>query len=72
VWNENQGVWSIIAPVDAGDDPVCHVSGDFTSSPNKPLSQTLFGMLVSDTIAGAGSGSRIGTLGELRMKPSLD
>jgi len=63
VWNENQGVWSIIAPVDAGDDPVC---------PNKPLSQTLFGMLVSDTIAGAGSGSRIGTLGELRMKPSQD
>lgn len=63
VWNENQGVWSIVAPVDAGDDPVCHVTGDFTSSPNKPLSQTLFGMLVSDTLLGAG---RIGTLGELR------
>src|SRR5262245_16629882 len=38
VWSENQGVWSIIAPVDAGDDPVCRVEGDFTSSPDEPLS----------------------------------
>jgi hypothetical protein len=66
VWDESQRVWYIIAPVDAGDDPVCHVDGDFTSSPSKPLSQTLFGMLVSDTIVGAWAGSRIGSLGELR------
>src|SRR5688572_3342871 len=64
VWTENQGVWSIHAPLDAGDDPVCRLEGDFSTSPDEPLSQVLFGMLVSDTMVGDGSGSA--SLGDLR------
>jgi hypothetical protein len=66
VWTENQGVWSIHAPIDAGDDPVCRLGGDFSASPNEPLSHVLFGMLVSDTMVGDWSGTGIGSLGELR------
>ncbi len=66
VWTENQGVWSIHSPVDAGDDPVCRVDGDFSTSPDEPLSQVLFGMLVSDTLVGDWAGAGIGSLGELQ------
>lgn len=66
VWVENQAVWSIAAPIDAGDDPRCRVDDVSFVSPDAPVSQTLLGMLVSDTLVGAWSGSRIGTLGELR------
>jgi hypothetical protein len=60
-----------LVPVDAGDDPICLVDGDDEShqGPSAPLSQTLFGMVVSDTLVGAWSemqiGSSIGVLGEL-------
>lgn len=63
VWIENQGVWSIVAPVEAGDDPLCRADGEPTSSPDAPLSRTLLGMVVSDTLAGVGR--RVGPLGEL-------
>lgn len=66
VWSENQGVWSIVTQVDAGDDPLCRVDDKSFVSPDAPLSQTLFGMLVSDTLVGAWASTRIGALGELR------
>jgi hypothetical protein len=66
IWSENQGVWSIVTRVDAGDDPLCRVDDKSFASPDAPLSQTLFGMLVSETIVGAWAGTRVGTLGELR------
>jgi hypothetical protein len=71
IWSENQGVWSIFVPLDAGDDPICLVDGDDEShqGPSTPLSQTLFGMVVSDTLVGAWSemqiGPSLGVLGEL-------
>lgn len=65
VWDENQGVWAIFARADGGDDPVCSVDDDSLASPNAPLSQTLLGMLVSDTLVGAWAGRGIGPLGEL-------
>jgi hypothetical protein len=67
VWTENQGVWSIFAPLDAGDDPVCVIRGDTNGSHNESLSRMLLGMLVSDTLVGGWSGSsQFGSLGELR------
>lgn len=66
VWTENQGVWSIVAPLDAGDDPVCKAREDLTGSLDAPLSQMLSGMLASDTLVGGWSGRRVGALGELR------
>lgn len=66
VWTENQGVWSIHAPVEAGDDPVCRVDGDSSTSINEPLSHVLLGMLVSDTLVGSWSGGGTGALGALR------
>jgi hypothetical protein len=65
VWTENQGVWSIVAPLDAGDDPICEARGDLSGSLDAPLSQMLSGMLVSDTLVGSRSGTRVGALGEL-------
>lgn len=65
VWDENQGVWAIVAPADGGDDPICSVNDHSFASPNAPMSQTLQGMLVSDTLVGAWTGRRIGPLGEL-------
>jgi hypothetical protein len=65
VWTENQGVWAIITPVDAGDDPICRVNDATFASPDAPLSRTLLGMLVSDTLVGAWAGSHLGPLGPL-------
>jgi hypothetical protein len=65
VWDENQGVWSIITSIHGGDDPLCIVDDDAFASPNAPLSRTLLGMLVSDSIVGAWSGQRHGPVGEL-------
>jgi len=66
VWHENQGVWTIVAPADVGDDPICRVIDDTFASPDAPLSRTLLGMLVSDTLIGAWAGTHVGPLGELR------
>ena len=65
VWIENQGVWDIVAPLDAGDDPICRVREGSFASPDAPLAQTLLGMLVSDTLVGAWTGRHVGPLGEL-------
>jgi hypothetical protein len=66
IWMENQGVWSISAPLDAGDDPPCRVEGEFNAPLDAPLSSTLLSMLLSDTLVGAWAGARIGPLGALR------
>ena len=65
VWVENQGVWSICAPMDE-EDPLCRLDRDTSFVfPATPLSRTLLGMVVSDTLVGAWAGSRIGPLGTL-------
>ena len=65
VWDENQGGWRIDAPLNAGDDPRCEVNDASFASSAAPLSQTLVGMVASDTLVGAWAGNRVGPLGEL-------
>lgn len=65
VWTENQGVWSILARLDGSDDPMCRLDDDHVGWPPTPLSASLFGMLVSDTLVGAWAGQRMGPLGRL-------
>ena len=65
VWDENQGVWRIEAALDAGDDPRCEVNDASFASPAAALSQTLVGMVASDTLVGAWAGDRVGPFGEL-------
>ncbi|MBP6840256.1 MAG: hypothetical protein KA190_23355 [Kofleriaceae bacterium] len=64
VWTENQGVWQVTCPL-GGDDPRCDVDDDTYIRPDAPLSATLLGMLVSDTLVGAWAGHGVGPLGEL-------
>lgn len=65
VWTENQSVWSIRAELDGSDDPMCRLDDDSYDWPATPLSASLFGMLVSDTLVGAWDGRRMGALGRL-------
>lgn len=64
IWSENQGVWSVHVPLD-GDDPITFATDDANSSPDAPLNETLFGLLVSDTLVGSWSGRGEGSLGRL-------
>ncbi len=65
IWIENQGVWTICAALNGDADPLCTIDDADYASPNAPLSQTLLGMLVSDTLVGAWGGRRQGPLGLL-------
>ncbi|MCB9563475.1 MAG: hypothetical protein H6708_24000 [Kofleriaceae bacterium] len=60
VWTENQGCWRILTRVDDSDDPRCFVDDASYASPDAPLSRTLLGMLVSDTLVGAWAGGAVG------------
>lgn len=63
VWVENQEVWTLVARADGmctlGED-----EEDFQFPPT-PLPQALHGILLSDTLVGAWSGTQLGPLGRL-------
>lgn len=61
VWTENQGVWSLVV----GSDGACVVDVEGFPFPSTPLRRALYGMLLSDTLVGVWSGTRVGPLGRL-------
>jgi hypothetical protein len=62
VWQENQGVWSILID---DDGLACLDEPDEFDFPPVPVVTALRAMVVSDTIAGIWSGSQFGPLGQL-------
>lgn len=65
VWTENQGVWQILCPPGAGDDPVCRVVDGELNLADAPFSRVVRGMVLSDTLVGAWAGVGEGPLGQL-------
>ncbi|MBW4718756.1 hypothetical protein [Saccharothrix obliqua] len=61
VWEENQGVWALIARADG----VCVLDEEDFPFPPTPLPEALHGMVLSDTLVGVWAGTRVGPLGRL-------
>lgn len=61
VWTENQGAWRLVTRPDGA----CVVDDENFPFPPTPLAQALHGMVLSDTLVGVWTGTRIGPLGRL-------
>ncbi|HUQ03915.1 MAG TPA: SMI1/KNR4 family protein [Kofleriaceae bacterium] len=56
VWHENQGVWTLAAPLGRAADPPAILEDDVLEWPGGAVSEALFGMAVSETLVARGNG----------------
>jgi hypothetical protein len=63
VWQENQGVWTLAAPLGRAADPPALLEGDAHDWPGGLVSDVLLGMAVSETLMGRRAGV-FGPLGD--------